>query len=88
MSSKGIFGLSVLDQGLDAAAVTPSDTTLVGPTRALYIGDSTPHSLVVQMFNDTTATSITFSNVPVGWLPINVKRVMAATTCINIVAVF
>ena len=84
-------GLAVLNQGIDAAAVTPSDTIAVGPTRALYVGDPlSTGELTVVMFNDNTQTPITFSNVPSGtFLPINVLFVMSTgTTCTNIVALY
>ena len=83
-------GLAVLNQGLQAAAVTADDNTIVGPTRGLYVGDSaSTHSLVVIMWGDTTATSISFANVPSGsLLPLNVAKVMAATTCTDVVALY
>ena len=67
-----------------AAAVTPSDGTELN-CRALYVGTS--GNVVVQMPNRDTA--ITFSGVLGGTiLPVSVRRVMAATTASNIVALY
>lgn len=68
---------------ISGRAVTPSDTTIVGPTRALYVG--TTGTLVVLMNAD--AAPITLTTVPAGsYLPLSVMKVMAATTATNIVA--
>lgn len=67
-----------------AAAVTPSDSTELN-CRALYVGTS--GNVVVQMPNRDTA--ITFSGVLGGTiLPVSARRVMAATTASNIVALY
>ena len=66
-----------------AAAVTPSDSTELGPCRALYIGGT--GNVVVHMPNRDTP--ITFHNVLAGTiLPVSVRRVLLATTATNIVA--
>jgi hypothetical protein len=72
----------VSDPALYAAAVTPSDATILTPTRALYIGTS--GDLTVEQRNGV----ITYSNVPVGIFPIEVTRVLAATTAGNICAMW
>ena len=67
-----------------AAAVTPSDSTELN-CRALYVGTS--GNVVVQMPNRDTA--ITFFGVLGGTiLPVSARRVMAATTASNIVALY
>jgi hypothetical protein len=67
-----------------AAAVTPSDSTEIN-CRALYIGGT--GSVVLQMPNRDT--SITFTGVLAGTvLPVSARRVMAATTATNIVALY
>lgn len=68
-----------------AAAVTPSDTTELGLCKALYIG-SAGGNVVVQMPGRDDA--ITFIAVPIGVLPVSARRVMAATTSTNIVALY
>ena len=68
-----------------AAAVTPSDTTELGSCRALYIG-SAGGNVVVHMPGRNDA--ITFIAVPIGVLPVSARRVMAATTSTNIVALY
>jgi hypothetical protein len=68
-----------------AAAVVPSDTTELGPCKALYVG-SAGGNVVVQMPGRNDA--ITFTAVPIGVLPVSARRVMAATTSTNIVALY
>ena len=67
-----------------AAAVTPSDSTILPTTRALYIG--TTGNVAVVMADDEN--TITFSSVPAGFiLPVQVIKVMSTnTTASNIVA--
>ena len=68
-----------------AAAVTPSDSTVLPVTRALYIG--TTGNVAVVMADDEN--TVTFSNVPVGILPIQVTKVMSTnTTASTIVALW
>ena len=59
-----------------ALAVTPSDSTLIPTTRALYVGVG--GNIAVQMSDDENI--VTFTNVPVGILPIQVIKVMATNT--------
>ena len=87
-----------IDQPKLAFAVTPSDTLdLPGSSstpsyaKELWIGGSTNSALAVIMAGDKTnsgsGTSVTFSNVPAGRFPYQVRRVMATgTTVTNIVA--
>jgi len=66
-----------------ALAVTKSDATLIPTTRALYVGGT--GDVVVTMAEDENV--VTFVGVPAGSiLPIQVIKVMAATTATNIVA--
>ena len=67
-------------------AVTPNDTQdLSGLVRSLWVG--TGGDLVV-IFADG-GSSVTLKNVPSGTLmPIQVKRVMVATTATDIVALY
>ena len=68
----------------NAVAVTPSDSTVIPTTRALYIGVS--GNIVVRMAD---GGQVTFANVPVGIFPIQVDRVLAtSTTATNIVALY
>lgn len=69
-----------------ATLLTPSDGAdlAVIPTRGLYIGTS--GNLNVDMADGTT---VLFSNVPVGVLPIRVKRVRSTnTTALLIIALY
>ena len=79
-----------------ATAITPSDTAnvAIGPAgcyaKALYVGVS--GNLTVITAGDTTnnnlGTPVLFSNVPVGWFPVQVRAVMnTGTTATNIVGV-
>ena len=67
-----------------AAAVTPSDTTELGPCKALYIGGAGN----VSVWMPNQSTPVTFFAVPVGTvLPVSARRVLATgTTATNIVA--
>ena len=66
-----------------AISVTKSDTTVLQPTRALWIGGAGDVS-VVMAGNEAT---VTFIGVPVGTLlPIQVTKVLVATTATNILA--
>ena len=71
-----------------AAAVTPSDTADL-PTypKALYVGATGNVRVLTVVAED--ADAVTFANHPVGWLPVQVRRVMATgTTATQIVAAF
>lgn len=71
---------------MEAAAVTPNDSTDLpnGPCRALYIGGA--GSVVVDTAN---STSVTFAGLTAGTiLPLNVRRVRTASTATNIVALY
>jgi len=66
-----------------AVAVTPSDSTVLDTTRALYVGGS--GTVVVDMLDSGSA--ISFVGVPAGTvLPVRVTKVKAATTATSIVA--
>lgn len=75
--------------GLNAVAVTPDDDADLQPSaRALWIG-STGNLEVVMAGEVDSSTTVVFNNIPAGvWMPIQVRRVMEATTASNIVAVF
>lgn len=75
---------SVSDPAKNAAAVVPSDATVFTPTRGLYIGVA--GNVVVTMYG--SANVVTFANAPVGILPVQVTKVMVATTATNIVALW
>lgn len=73
----------------NAVAVTPSDSTILPITRALYVG--TGGTLVVVMADaDTTSTTVTYTNVANGAiLPIQVSKVYStSTTASNILALY
>lgn len=64
-----------------AFAVTPSDATVIRTITGVWVGGA--GNLVVEMLNGASAT---FTAVPAGTLvPIQVRKVMAATTATNIV---
>ena len=68
-----------------ATTVTPSDSTIIPVTRGLYVGVT--GNITVKMADDENI--ITFSNVQVGVLPIQVIKVMATnTTASGIVALW
>jgi hypothetical protein len=64
------------------AAITPSDATIQGPMRAIYVGGA--GNLVLE---DVNGTQFTLTAVPVGSIvEVQVKRVRAATTATLLVA--
>lgn len=70
------------DPAYGAFAVTKSDTTVLSGVRALYIGVS--GDVVVITKGRTSA--VTFKACPVGILPVQATKVMAATSATDIVA--
>lgn len=73
------------DPAEHAASVTPSDTEdLPTPARGLYVGTSGDVKVVT-----IHGESVTFSNVPIGILPVRAKRVYdTGTTAASIVALW
>lgn len=72
------------DPAVHAAAVVPSDTTILTPTRSLFIGVA--GNITVRMFGGET---VLLSNVPVGIIPLQVDKVFASgTAATNIVALW
>lgn len=68
------------------AAVTKSDTTILEPTRALFVGGA--GDLAVR-FSDDRATTVTLTGVVAGSvLALSVVQVMNATTATNITALY
>lgn len=76
--------ISIASQARAATAVTPSDSTEVN-AKALYIGVTGDVVILPANATDTSQT-VTFKAHPVGYMPVQVRRVMAATTATNIVA--
>lgn len=75
---------NVSDPAKFGAVVTPSDSTVLTPTRALYIGVTGDVSVL--MMNGET---ILFKSVAVGILPVQVTKVFATnTTAASIVALW
>lgn len=77
---------SLSDPAQDGFAVVPADSDFTGnrQARALYIG--TTGNIHV---TTVTGVELTFNNVPVGFLPVSVKRVWSTgTTASNIVALW
>lgn len=71
-----------------AEAVTPNDTTdLTSYAKALYVGQAGDVKLLPVGADD--AAAVTLKNHPVGYLPIQTRRVLATgTTAAHIVALF
>lgn len=74
--------------GRRAVLVTPGDgADLPNYAKALYVGAAGNVRVLTVGAEDGQA--VTFANHPVGWLPVQVRRVMATgTTAAQIVAVF
>jgi hypothetical protein len=83
-----LVGQAVFNQGIQSATITPSDTTVIVGTRALYNGTATACNIAVKLTKDTTA--VTFSNVQPGeFMPLQAVVIMNTnTTCTSIVAVW
>ena len=74
------------DPALSAAAVTPADADLPNYSRMLYVGGGgAGKDVKVTTLNGDV---VTFKNVPTGMLLVQAKRVWAATTATDIVAVW
>ena len=75
---------TLLQSAVGGVAVTPSDTTNINATRALWIGGTGD---VAVTFQDGTA--LTLASVPVGLLPIRVTQVKSTgTTATSIIALY
>lgn len=69
----------------DARAVTPSDSTILPTTRALYIGGSGDVSVVMAYGTTVTFTALLAGSI----LPVQVKQVRATnTTATNLIALY
>lgn len=70
--------------GYDAFAITPSDVTIIPACRGLFVGGAGNIAVVM-----AGGTSVTFTGVVAGILPIQVSQVKATgTTATNIVALY
>lgn len=68
-----------------AVAVTPSDATVLQTTRGLFVG--TGGTVIVDMAEQ--GSTISFANVANGqFLPIQVTKVLAATSASDIIALY
>lgn len=71
----------------DGAAVTPNNSADLSRVSRLYVGGA--GNLRVTLRDQADGDSVTFNAVPVGFLPILVKRVWATnTTATNIIALY
>ena len=79
-------GVDLLDASArSGAAVTPSDSTDINTTKALYIG--TAGNIKVILADDSSA--VTLTNCAVGYHPLRVTRVYSTdTTASGIVALY
>ena len=67
------------------ADVTKSDATVFDEVSAIYIGTSGDIALVLE----GSSTAVTYHNAPVGWMPVNVRKVLdTGTTASDIVRGF
>jgi len=71
-----------------AVAVVPSDVTVLNVTRGLYVGVA--GNVAVVMADDAVAGTVsTFVGVPAGTiLPVQVVKVMVATTATSMLALY
>ena len=74
-------------QSKKAVAVTKSDTADILPyAKALYVG--TGGDLVIIPVGNRDMDSVTLKNHPTGYVPIQVRRVLNATSASDIVALY
>lgn len=59
----------------DAVAITPHDSTVIPTTRGIYVGVS--GHVAVRM---ASGAEVTFTNVPVGFFPVQVDMVKSTST--------
>lgn len=79
------MGVEMIAPASGYAAVTASDTTDLGPVRALYVGVT--GTLVLS--TGLTGSGVTFAAVPAGMIvPVACRRVMAASTATSVVALY
>ncbi len=70
---------AVASQARAAVAVSPSDTVDLTPyAKALYVGSA--GDLVIIPVNNADDAPVTFANHPVGYCPVQVRRVKATGT--------
>ena len=80
-------GPTSVNQAWNAVAVTPSDSTTLTPTRAIYNGGSSACSIYITPNGGTT--SVLFANVQPGEiLPVQAKVIGTSTTCTGVVALY
>lgn len=73
-----------LSSGHGAAAITPSDNTIIPTTRAVYVGVS--GNIAVRHANGDL---VTYTAVPVGPFPIQVDKVLSTnTTATTMIAMY
>lgn len=76
--------MATFDSASYGAAIVKSDSTLLTPTRAIYVGGT--GDVVITDMKDTV---VTYSAVPQGViLPVQCKKVMAASTATLMVAMW
>ena len=73
-----------------AVAVTKSDTTVLSPPGTSQQGGAILYIGVTGNLTVTTDAGnlVTFLNVPKGFFPVSVSKVMAATTCTDVIALW
>jgi hypothetical protein len=77
----------VSNQAWSAVAVTPNDSTIIAPTRALYNGASPACTIVVT--TNGASVSVTFQNVQPGEIiPVQAIKVGSGSTCTGIIALY
>jgi len=82
-SKGGYSALDATSPAQGAVAVTPSDSTVLEPTRGIYVGVS--GDLVVTTIGGQL---VTFKAAPVGYHPIQAVKIMAATGATNLLALY
>lgn len=82
-------GQPVLNQAVQGAVLTKSNSTIQKPTRALYIGDAAACNITVVFNNDGTTTTLLANVQPGSYLPLSVRQLMSTgTSCTSVVGLW
>lgn len=82
-------GQPVLNQARSGVALTKSDSTVLTPTRGVFIGDAAACNIAV-VFDADGTTAVTLANVQPGLAyPFAIRKLMSTnTTCTAVIALY
>lgn len=81
-------GWATINQSAYGLPLTKSDSTVLVPTRGVYIGDAAPCNLSVE-FASNPGTAVAIDSVQPGLTyPFSISKLKAATTCADVVGLW